>query len=100
LPVDSTVNVLSTLFAYEGLMAFFLEAAFLGVLLFGRKLVLPWAYFISALMVAVGTLFSSFWILAANTAPASQHATQEWQLKLRYCRERGAYLRIASPGRW
>jgi cytochrome bd ubiquinol oxidase subunit I len=64
---DSVANVLSPLFAYEGLTAFFLEAAFLGVLLFGRKLVPPWAYFISALMVALGTLFSSFWILAANS---------------------------------
>src|SRR5216683_6415306 len=35
---DATANVLSPLFAYEGLMAFFLEAAFLGVLLFGRRL--------------------------------------------------------------
>ena len=59
--------MLSPLFAYEGLTAFFLEAAFLGVLLFGRKLVPPWAYFVSALMVALGTLFSSFWILAANS---------------------------------
>ena len=41
-------------------MAFFLEAAFLGVLLFGRKLVPPWAHFIAALMVALGTLFSAF----------------------------------------
>jgi len=64
---DAIANVLSPLFAYEGLTAFFLEAAFLGVLLFGRKLVPPWAYFISALMVAIGTLFSSFWILAANS---------------------------------
>jgi cytochrome bd ubiquinol oxidase subunit I len=64
---DAVANVLSPLFAYEGLMAFFLEAAFLGVLLFGRKLVPAWAYFISALMVAIGTLFSSFWILAANS---------------------------------
>jgi cytochrome bd ubiquinol oxidase subunit I len=64
---DATANVLSPLFAYEGLTAFFLEAGFLGVLLFGRKLVPPWAYFVSALMVAVGTLFSSFWILAANS---------------------------------
>ena len=47
--------------------AFFLEAAFLGVLLFGRKLVPPWAHFLAALMVALGTLFSSFWILAANS---------------------------------
>ena len=37
-------NVLSPLFAYEGLTAFFLEAAFLGVLLFGRKLVPRWAH--------------------------------------------------------
>ena len=36
---DATANVVSPLLAYEGLMAFFLEAAFLGVLLFGRKLV-------------------------------------------------------------
>jgi cytochrome d ubiquinol oxidase subunit I len=64
---DATANVLSPLFAYEVLTAFFLEAAFLGVLLFGRKLVPPWAYFVSALMIAMGTLFSSFWILAANS---------------------------------
>jgi Cytochrome bd terminal oxidase subunit I len=42
---DATANVLSPLFAYEGLTAFFLEAGFLGVLLFGRKLVPPWALF-------------------------------------------------------
>src|SRR5262245_50915488 len=60
-------DVLSPLFAYEGLTAFFLEAGFLGVLLFGRKLVPPWAHFFAALMVAVGTLFSTFWILSANS---------------------------------
>ena len=64
---DATANVLAPLFAYEGLTAFFLEAAFLGVLLFGRKLVPAWAHFVAALMVAFGTLFSSFWILAANS---------------------------------
>jgi cytochrome d ubiquinol oxidase subunit I len=64
---DSTANVIGPLFAYEGLMAFFLEASFLGVLLFGRKLVPRWAHFFAACMVAVGTLFSSFWILAANS---------------------------------
>ena len=64
---DAVSNVLSPLFAYEGLMAFFLEAAFLGVLLFGRRLVPAWAYTLSAVMVAAGTLFSSFWILAANS---------------------------------
>ncbi|MEZ5830961.1 MAG: cytochrome ubiquinol oxidase subunit I [Dongiaceae bacterium] len=64
---DAAGDILGPLLAYEGIMAFFLEAAFLGVLLFGRKLVPPWAHFIAALMVAVGTLFSSFWILAANS---------------------------------
>jgi cytochrome bd ubiquinol oxidase subunit I len=64
---STAANVLSPLFAYEGLTAFFLEAAFLGVLLFGRKLVPPWAHFLAALMVALGTLISSFWILSANS---------------------------------
>jgi cytochrome d ubiquinol oxidase subunit I len=64
---DATADVISPLLAYEGLMAFFLEAAFLGVLLFGRKLVPRWAHFVAALMVAGGTLFSSFWILATNS---------------------------------
>ena len=64
---DATADVLSPLLAYEGLMAFFLEASFLGVLLFGRRLVPTWAHFFAAVMVAVGTLFSSFWILATNS---------------------------------
>jgi cytochrome d ubiquinol oxidase subunit I len=64
---DATSNVLAPLFAYEGLTAFFLEAAFLGVLLFGRKLVPSWAHFVAAIMVAFGTLLSSFWILSANS---------------------------------
>lgn len=64
---DATANVISPLLAYEGLTAFFLEAAFLGVLLFGRKLVPPWAHFVAALMVAFGTLLSSFWILSTNS---------------------------------
>jgi cytochrome d ubiquinol oxidase subunit I len=64
---DAAGNVISPLLAYEGLTAFFLEAAFLGVLLFGRRLVPPWAHFVAALMVAGGTLFSSFWILATNS---------------------------------
>jgi cytochrome d ubiquinol oxidase subunit I len=64
---DATGNVLGPLFAYEGLVAFFLESGFLGILLFGRKRVPPVAHFFSAAMVAAGTLFSSFWILAANS---------------------------------
>ena len=64
---DIAGDVVSPLLAYEGLMAFFLEASFLGVLLFGRRLVPPWAHFFAAFMVAFGTLLSSFWILAANS---------------------------------
>ncbi len=64
---DATANVISPLLAYEGLMAFFLEATFLGVLLFGRSLVPRWAHFFAAVMVAFGTLLSSFWILATNS---------------------------------
>ncbi len=64
---DATADVISPLLAYEGLMAFFLEASFLGVLLFGRWLVPTWAHFFAALMVAFGTLLSSFWILATNS---------------------------------
>jgi cytochrome d ubiquinol oxidase subunit I len=64
---EATADVLSPLMAYEGLTAFFLEASFLGVLLFGRRLVPAWAHFFAALMVAAGTLFSSFWILATNS---------------------------------
>ena len=64
---DDAGNVISPLLAYEGLTAFFLEATFLGVLLFGRKLVPPAMHFVAALLVAVGTLSSSFWILATNS---------------------------------
>ena len=64
---DAAGNVISPLLAYEGLMAFFLEASFLGVLLFGRKLVPPSLHFFAAVMVAGGTLLSAFWILATNS---------------------------------
>jgi len=64
---DAVANVVSPMMAYEDLMAFFLEAAFLGILLFGRRLVPRWAHFFAACMVAIGTLFSSFWILSVNS---------------------------------
>src|SRR5690348_14051191 len=64
---DATGDILGPLLAYEGLTAFFLEATFLGVLLFGRKLVPPSMHFLAAVLVAAGTLFSSFWILAVNS---------------------------------
>jgi cytochrome d ubiquinol oxidase subunit I len=64
---DMTADIVGPLMAYEGLTAFFLEAGFLGVLLFGRARVPPWMHFGAAVMVAVGTLFSAFWILAVNS---------------------------------
>jgi cytochrome bd ubiquinol oxidase subunit I len=64
---DAAADVISPLLAYEGLTAFFLEAAFLGVLLFGRNRVPPAIHFVAALMVAAGTLFSTFWIIAVNS---------------------------------
>jgi cytochrome d ubiquinol oxidase subunit I len=77
---DATANILSPLLAYEGLTAFFLEAAFLGVLLFGRNRVPRWAHFVAAMMVAAGTLFSSFWILATNSwaTGSSTAASSRW----------------------
>ncbi len=75
---DRTANVLAPLLAYEGLTAFFLEATFLGVLLFGRKLVPAWVHFLAGLMVAAGTLFSTFWILSVNSwmqTPRGFHLT-------------------------
>lgn len=64
---DKTGPVLGPLMGYEVLSAFFLEAGFLGVMLFGRKKVGPQLHFIATLMVAIGTLFSAFWILSVNS---------------------------------
>lgn len=60
-------NIVGPLLAYEGLTAFFLEAGFLGVLLFGRKLVPSWAHSGAAILVAAGTLFSLFWTTLLST---------------------------------
>ena len=49
------------------LTAFFLEATFLGVMLFGCKRVPPKLHFFATCMVALGTLISTFWIIAANS---------------------------------
>ncbi|NQZ07985.1 MAG: cytochrome ubiquinol oxidase subunit I [Algicola sp.] len=59
--------VIGPLMAYEVMTAFFLEAGFLGIMLFGRKRVHPKIYFGATATVAVGTLMSSFWIIAANS---------------------------------
>ena len=64
---DKAGPVIGPLMAYEVLTAFFLEAGFLGVMLFGMSKVGRGLHFFATLMVALGTLFSSFWILAANS---------------------------------
>jgi cytochrome bd ubiquinol oxidase subunit I len=64
---DKTGSVIGPLMAYEVLTAFFLEAGFLGVMLFGLKRVGPRLHFVATLMVATGTLISAFWILSANS---------------------------------
>ena len=64
---DKTGPVLGPLMAYEVLTAFFLEAGFLGVMLFGVKKVGKGLHFAATCMVAVGTALSAFWILSANS---------------------------------
>ena len=64
---DMGGNILGPLLGYEVLTAFFLEASFLGVVLFGWNRVSPRMHFAATLIVAVGTLISAFWILAANS---------------------------------
>ena len=60
-------NIAGPLLAYEVLTAFFLEATFLGVMLFGMNRVPPWLHMAATLLVALGTSLSAFWILALNS---------------------------------
>src|SRR5215468_2322919 len=79
---DKTGPVLGPLLGYEVLSAFFLEAGFLGIMLFGLKRVGPRLHFIATLMVALGTLLSAFWILSANSwmqTPAGYAVNAEGQ---------------------
>jgi cytochrome bd ubiquinol oxidase subunit I len=55
------------LLSYETFTAFFLEASFFGILLFGRPRVPPWLYLFSTAMVALGTTLSAFWIMVNNS---------------------------------
>ena len=64
---DKAGGVIGPLMAYEVLTAFFLEAGFLGVMLFGMEKVGRKLHFFATVAVALGTLLSSFWILAANS---------------------------------
>src|SRR5207302_371595 len=79
---DKTGPVIGPLMAYEVLTAFFLEAGFLGVMLFGLERVGHRLHFVATLMVAIGTLISAFWILSANSwmqTPAGYDLNAEGQ---------------------
>lgn len=64
---DKTGPIIGPLMGYEVLTAFFLEAGFLGIMLFGRERVGRGVHFLATMLVAFGTLLSAFWILAANS---------------------------------
>jgi len=80
---DKAGNVLGPLLGYEVLTAFFLEASFLGVMLFGWNRVSPRMHFAATIIVAIGTLISAFWILSANSwmqTPQGYRIGEEGQL--------------------
>lgn len=64
---DKTGNILGPLLGYEVFTAFFLEAAFLGIMLFGWNRVSRRMHFVATVIVAFGTLLSAFWILSVNS---------------------------------
>src|SRR6266850_1072775 len=73
------------LLMYETFTAFFVEASFFGILLFGRSRVPPWFYLFSTAMVALGTTFSAFWIMGNNS----------WmQVPVGYVMENGAFVPV------
>ncbi|WP_299084652.1 cytochrome ubiquinol oxidase subunit I [uncultured Paraglaciecola sp.] len=65
--METVGNIAGPLLGYEVLTAFFLEATFLGVMLFGIHRVPGWLHTLATLLVAVGTTLSSFWIIALNS---------------------------------
>jgi len=65
--MNTVGNVAGPLLAYEVLTAFFLEATFLGIMLFGEKKVPAWVHLGATVLVAFGTTLSAFWILALSS---------------------------------
>jgi cytochrome d ubiquinol oxidase subunit I len=65
--MEKTGNISGPLLGYEVLTAFFLEASFLGIMLFGRGRVSERVHLIATFLVALGTTFSAFWILSLNS---------------------------------
>ena len=65
--MEKVGNIAGPLLGYEVLTAFFMEATFLGVMLFGMKRVSPRVHTLSTIIVAIGTTISAFWILSLNS---------------------------------
>ena len=78
-------DIFGPILAAEGVIAFFLESVFVGVLIFGRKRVSPKIYWLSALLVFIGGHLSAFWIIAANSwmqTPAGYEVTAAGKIVL------------------
>jgi cytochrome d ubiquinol oxidase subunit I len=88
--MEKAGNIAGPLLGYEVLTAFFLEATFLGIMLFGRSRVSDRMHMFATLMVAAGTTLSAFWILSLNSwmqtpigyaiIDGRMHATNWWQV--------------------
>lgn len=65
--METVGNIAGPLLGYEVLTAFFMEATFLGIMLFGTQRVPNWLHTLSTFLVAVGTCLSAFWIIALNS---------------------------------
>ena len=76
--METVGNVAGPLLAYEVLTAFFLEAVFLGIMLFGARKVAPWLHITATFLVAFGTTMSAFWILVLNSW---MHTPQGYELR-------------------
>ena len=70
-------NIAGPLLGYEVLTAFFLEATFLGIMLFGRNRVSDRVHLVATLMVAAGTTLSAFWILSLNSWMQTPHRLRD-----------------------
>lgn len=88
--METVGNIAGPLLAYEVLTAFFLEAVFIGIMLFGFNRVPGWLHMLATFLVAFGTLVSSFWIIVLNSwmhtpqgfemIDGVAHATSWWEI--------------------
>ncbi|SIN95516.1 cytochrome ubiquinol oxidase subunit I [Salinivibrio sp. ES.052] len=65
--MEKVGNIAGPLLGYEVMTAFFMEATFLGIMLFGKNRVPNWVHTLATLLVAIGTTISAFWILVLNS---------------------------------